>query len=115
MDFRLTDSQKDWIWTRKLKIDGWYSMPDGDFTVYETINGKGEWITIEAGKTIAHNSFVVKEIHPFVVGGYVAQLPHHYFYINRVDLEMRPIAISIFLLFTCYLPFIFKNWLKKQK
>lgn len=114
--FKLTEKQKQFLHTKKLKIGRWYTFPDKPFYVYIEPNWLSDKTLIDAVTPgyIRGAYFEVVEIKDDFLGGVVhSKMGRVKMYIKKWDILYRTNGEVWVLYFFCYLPMIIYNLFTK--
>lgn len=118
MNFKLTDSQREWLKMHKLKIGNLYSIPDYSFYIYERPSyASGEYVDLPRNKTTSNIFFKLYTISDDFLGGYfitdTARTLPKFIYLDRQDVECRTYGEYYILSLFCVVPMMIYNLLKK--
>lgn len=114
--FKLTDTQKTFLFERKIKVGGLYLLPRWGFTIYtQPSYSTGQYLdTNPFTKSLDHERIVVKEIvGDFCRVNFTTGKKSADGFIETDDLKYRDNVEICLMYFFCYIPMVVYNLFKK--
>lgn len=109
----LTQSQQEFLTTRKIKIDKTYSIPDESFTIYDKpIYSSGEYVFLPENKTTQGIFMTITDIKDGFVAGYLNVGKPKKYWFSQSEFESRHFNEIVFLYLFCWLPMVAYNLIK---
>lgn len=108
----LTTKQKDWFFTRSIKVGSVCRPPMGGFEIYQSASFSSS-VYIDANpltKSLQHELFVVKELDGiFTKVNWQSRPTKQDFYVLLSDLQTRSLIEVALLFIVCWLPLVLFN------
>ena len=114
----LTDKQREWLYRKNIKIDGFYMFPRFGFTIYKspTFSSGKRMDTNPFTKSLDHEYFLVKDkSNGFVKGNFSEKPDDVDFYLREDELADRAAFETLFLLIVAFVPMLIWNKLSIVK